>query len=199
MSCSFSTECPGLKWISVPVFNEPSAIASAPLGDGVIDHQFLSMCDTAESRTCPRMSYLRPERMQQCAQYRGYVRYELPSLSPPELPSLSPPHTPTFKRNEETPSRTTTEGFHLRKQGDLNPRRCDPRWFSRPVHSTTLPHFRRQISFAFYRSNEKKSTGIACSGKSGKNVLSARLDAPKRACRRDWACPRALRADSLRT
>ncbi|WP_222867418.1 hypothetical protein, partial [Corynebacterium sp. LK29] len=83
MSCSFSTECPGLKWISVPVFNEPSAIASAPLGDGVIDHQFLSMCDTAESRTCPRMSYLRPERMQQCAQYRGYVRYDYPSLAPP--------------------------------------------------------------------------------------------------------------------
>ena len=86
-----------------------------------------------------------------------------------------------------------------RKRWDSNPRRVAPRWFSRPVHSTTLPHFRRQTSFAFYRSNEKKSTGIACSGKSGKNVLSARLDAPKRACRRDWACPRALRADSLRT
>ena len=136
MSCSFSTECPGLKWISVPVFNEPSAIASAPLGDGVIDHQFLSMCDTAESRTCPRMSYLRPERMQQCAQYRGYVRYD--------YPSLAPPHTPILKTNEETPGRTTTEGFHLRKQGDLNPRRCDPRWFSRPVHSAALPYFQRQ-------------------------------------------------------
>lgn len=115
-----------------------------PLGDGVIDHQFLSMCDTAESRTCPRMSYLRPERMQQCAQYRGYVRYELPSLSPPELPPLTPPHTPTFTTNEETPGRTSTEGFCLRKQGDLNPRRCDPRWFSRPVHSAALPYFQRQ-------------------------------------------------------
>ena len=111
-------------------------VGAPPLGDGVIDHQFLSMCDTAESRTCPRMSYLRPERMQQCAQYRGYVRYD--------YPSLAPPHTPILKTNEETPGRTTTEGFHLRKQGDLNPRRCDPRWFSRPVHSAALPYFQRQ-------------------------------------------------------
>ena len=30
-------------------------------------------------------------------------------------------------------------GFSLRRKRDSNPRRCDPRWFSRPVHSTTLP------------------------------------------------------------
>ncbi len=99
----------------------------------------------------------------------------------------------------QSPENACESKYTWRKRWDSNPRRVAPRWFSRPVHSTTLPHFRRQISFAFYRSNEKKSTGIACSGKSGKNVLSARLDAPKRACRRDWACPRALRADSLRT
>lgn len=61
-----------------------------------------------------------------------------------DYPSLTSAHTPTFKRNEETLGRTSTEGFYLRKQGDLNPRRCDPRWFSRPVHSAALPYFQRQ-------------------------------------------------------
>jgi hypothetical protein len=27
----------------------------------------------------------------------------------------------------------------MRRERDSNPRRCDPQWFSRPPHSTTLP------------------------------------------------------------
>ena len=50
----------------------------------------------------------------------------------------------TFE-NEKTLQISHLQGFKeslkktQRRKRDSNPRRCDPRWFSRPVHSTALP------------------------------------------------------------
>lgn len=62
-------------------------------------------------------------------------------------PRCSPPHVAapdewrlTLHGGDDLPPRVGPHiGLELRRRRDLNPRRCDPRWFSRPVHSAALP------------------------------------------------------------
>ena len=61
-------------------------------------------------------------------------------------------------QNQPTSLEAFCRNDYWRKRWDSNPRRVAPRWFSRPVHSTTLPHFRFWLRFEFYIAGRKKSS-----------------------------------------
>ena len=87
-----------------------------------------------------------------------------------------------------------------RKRWDSNPRRVAPRWFSRPVHSTTLPHFRFWLRFEFYIAGRKKSsllrsvrTPLKDSTVHHGNIrLVARRVIDLFACRQSWSSRRRV-------